>query len=250
MRLLSFVWTGLLLIALLLPASSSGQPVDSLFVRGNRHYQAGDFDEALAAYHQILERGTTSGALYFNMGNTYFRRGAMGQAIRYYEKARRLGVNEARLRHNLMIAYERIPGDAEPLQRRPLWERAASALPVLAVFLAGLGLLIVSLALAVHRRWTTSRAVGRPLIAGTAAVALVVFLLAFGTSHLQTRNPRAVVIADRAPLRTTPRSESPADTTLREGAIVDVQRRAAGWIRVRLPGGRSGWMPGDILGEI
>ena len=243
-------FASLLLIGLLPPAAALGQPVDSLFARGNQHYQAGEFGEALASYQQILERGTTSGALYFNMGNAYFRTGEMGQAIRYYEKARQLGIDEARLLHNLSIARERIPGDTESLQRRPFWTRAASAVDVLTFLIAGLALLLVSLAMAVYDRWEDEPPAWQPLTYGTAALAAILLLTAFGASYLQRRGQRAVVIADRAALHSAPRSDTPADTTLREGAIVDVQRRAADWTRVRLANGRTGWMPGDALGDI
>ena len=250
MRCALLLFVGCGLIALLVSAPVFGQPVDTLFAEGNRHYQAGDVEAALAAYQQIVNRGTTSGALYFNMGNAYFRLGATGQAIRHYEKARRWGADATRLRHNLAIAYERLPGAAEPPPRHPVWERAAATVGTTPVFIAGLALLLISLAVGVYDRWDGPPLAQRTLTYGTAAVAGVLLFTAFGASYLQTQAPRAVVLPDRAPLHARPTANAPADTTLPEGAIVEVQRNAPDWTRIRLPNGRTGWMPTPALGDI
>ena len=43
------------------------------FERGNTSYREGRFDQAAAAYETILKQGTASPAIYFNLGNNFFK---------------------------------------------------------------------------------------------------------------------------------------------------------------------------------
>lgn len=49
------------LVALLSASPALSQ--ESLFEEGNRYYQNGEFEDALAKYNQVLEAGYTHGAL-------------------------------------------------------------------------------------------------------------------------------------------------------------------------------------------
>ena len=67
-----------------------------VFERGNAYYQSGDFPAAERAYRSLLDQGVDSGSLYYNLGNSCFKQKKLGEAIYYWEKARR-----------------KLPGDAE-----------------------------------------------------------------------------------------------------------------------------------------
>ena len=43
------------------------------YQEGNRLYQEGDFEAALASYLRLVEAGFESGEVYYNIGNTYFQ---------------------------------------------------------------------------------------------------------------------------------------------------------------------------------
>ena len=45
------------------------------YQEGNRLYQEGDFEGALASYLRLVEAGFESGEVYYNIGNTYFKLG-------------------------------------------------------------------------------------------------------------------------------------------------------------------------------
>lgn len=76
----------------------------ALMEQGNAAYQAGNYQEALRLYQNILQEGATSGELCFNLGNAYFRLGDMGRAILYYERARRLLPRSESVSFNLRLA--------------------------------------------------------------------------------------------------------------------------------------------------
>ena len=50
------------------------------FDAGNQHYAEGAYQKALATYERALENGYTGGALYYNMGNAYYRLDELGRS--------------------------------------------------------------------------------------------------------------------------------------------------------------------------
>ena len=74
--------------------------------------------------------------------------------------------------------------------------------------------------------------------------------VAFGTDYVQSRDHRAVVIADQAPLRAAPNTDAVSDTTLPEGVLLDVHSQQEKWTEVRLLDGTTGWVPAQALGDV
>jgi hypothetical protein len=93
--------------------------------------------------------------------------------------------------------------------------------------------------------------VGRhPLVWGPVAGGLLLAAVALGTSYVQSLEQRAVVVADRAPLRAAPTPTAVSDTTLPEGTMVATGGRRAQWVEVRLADGTVGWVPARAVGEV
>ena len=236
----------------LLAAPSAAQP-DSLsrqFDAANAAYAQGQYARAASAYRTILDAGYESGALHYDLGNAYVRLDQLGQAIRFYEKARRLRPDDPRLRHNLEQAQRRAgvyPGRLPP---RGLAGLVTGWSP-LALFVAGWLLLIGGGGVAVV--WTrpgASEALRHPLVWGPVAGGLLLAAVALGTSYVQSTQQRAVVVAGEAPLRAAPTPSAASDTTLTEGTLLGVRARRAQWTEVRLADGTVGWVPARALGDV
>jgi tetratricopeptide (TPR) repeat protein len=60
--------------------------------------------EAASQYETILTHGFEHGQIYYNLGNTYYRKGELGRAILNYRKAQRLIPRNADLHANLRLA--------------------------------------------------------------------------------------------------------------------------------------------------
>ena len=71
---------------------------------GNRAYIEGNYDKAIEEYTAILDGGEYSMKLYYNLANAYFKAGANGKAILYYNKALRIAPSQEDIRHNLALA--------------------------------------------------------------------------------------------------------------------------------------------------
>ena len=83
--------------------AAAGQTPDSLFSRGCDLYEAGEFTSALDAFESAGRGGIENAALYYNLGNTYYRLDSQGRAVANYRRAQMLDPRgddiEAPLKH-------------------------------------------------------------------------------------------------------------------------------------------------------
>jgi len=97
---------GIILLAMV-SLRSDTISADSLFALGNRYFSIEKYDYALDAYLAILEK-VENPDLYFNIGNTYYRQGNLGQAIWAYEKGIQLSPLHKDLKYNLDFVNARV----------------------------------------------------------------------------------------------------------------------------------------------
>lgn len=222
------------------------------FDEGNRFFREGAHIDAVTSYQNALEAGYASGTLYYNMGNAYFRLDEIGQAIRFYEKARRYMPESEELAHNLAIARDRTTDNFSQLPApfwRPAWNRLVRTLSPTGIFLLGLlGYGMASAALALRIRRTRSPWLRRAVLVGVMIAALFV-TSGFVASWEETHTVQAVMLADETNLTDRPDGSS-TDLTVHEGAVVEIVTVRAAWSEVRLPNGVQGWIPTSAYGEI
>ena len=105
-------------------AAAGAESLQVVFNQGNAHYQSGDFSAAERAYRLLLDQGVDSGAVYYNLGNACFKQKKLGEAIYYWEKARRRMPGDSDVRENLQLAnlliVDRIDVPEDPLPVRLL----------------------------------------------------------------------------------------------------------------------------------
>lgn len=224
------------------------------FDEGNASYLSGDYRGALEAYHRAESAGYVSGALYYNMGNAYFRLDETGQAIRYYEKARRLMPENREILHNLEIVrtgltdqFSQVP---KPFWIR-LWERLLTTVGATGFFLTGLLLYLTAAGLFGYRLWTGTRNPwNRRFLTLSLATGLLFLVLAFAASIDRTTSQRAVVIADEVILREAPQPDAQASLNIHEGLVFEILDTRDAWLNVRIPNGTTGWIEADSSAPI
>ena len=96
----------LLLKAGLASAENSSNTFDS----ANKLYEQGKFSDAVSAYEKIIQSGSVSPAIYFNLGNALFKSSQIGRAIGAYRKAEQLAPRDPDVQANLQFARNQIQG--------------------------------------------------------------------------------------------------------------------------------------------
>lgn len=85
-----------------------------LTAQADSAYNADEFRQAADMYLNVIQEEGPSAKLYYNLGNTYYRLGEMGNAILAYERALRLDPSDKDARNNLDFVNARItdrPGE-------------------------------------------------------------------------------------------------------------------------------------------
>ena len=78
----------------------------AIFYQANIYYQEGKFDAAIKSYEKLIDLGLESGNIYYNLGNSYFKKGELGLAVLNYERAKVLMPNDSDLRSNYDFALQ------------------------------------------------------------------------------------------------------------------------------------------------
>lgn len=237
-------------------ALSASSHLQELFREANRAYRSEKFQEALDHYNDILSQGYQSAALYFNMGNCYYRLNQIGEAVLYYEKAKKLAPRDADVQYNLELANLRVIDRVKMPSRFFLfdWWDAAKfyfsvfQLPYLVTGLFALTILVIIIRLFVKRdrirRWVLSFAV----ILGILTIFWgYIFLIRM--TEFSTRN-RGVILTPSVTVLSAPDENSTEVFVLHEGSKVELSDQREKWVKISLPDGKTGWIASRHLGII
>lgn len=242
--------------ALLAPASLPGagrETLTALFGQANAFYQSGDFISAERCYRQLAEKGVDSGELFYNLGNACFKQKKLGEAIYFWQKARRRLPADPDVAENLdlagLLVVDRIDVPADPLPLR-WFERAIHRLSLNRITATALILWLLMNALwAAYRLAGSRRSALRALLLATVAGSLCVLLSCLLGWRVYEENTRqeGVVIEEKADVRSGPGTENVTVFTVHEGILVGIRGETAGWYQINLPNGWSGWLQSNAV---
>jgi tetratricopeptide (TPR) repeat protein len=243
------------LALLLLLQSAFTTPADA-FQKAEALYQQERFSEAIDIYESIRASGVEDGALYYNLGNAYFKSGRLGLAIVSYERALKLMPGDEDVRANLAFADELVSGGLEP-----------PPLPLFVRFLVDLydrarpGFLAKALSLAfllggaffsifLLDRWPSLRTPALVALAVSAMVALLSGASLVSKVHAQSNRVEGVVVTENAYVRSGPGESSPRLAEIHEGLKVKIVGEREGFLQVSLTNGLTGWLPREQVERI
>jgi hypothetical protein len=235
------------MIALVLLARIVWADPVSSFDEGLLRYRANDMSGAIAAWERVMHEGVVSGPLLYNLGNAHYRQGEIARAILCYERARKLLPRDRDVRNNLDIAKLATVDKLEAPVHLFVWDwlnavRDYFSASELARLFEILGILTVVL-LIVRRL----RAALLPRILRAAAVTAVCIWMLAGSWYLWRASLDSrifgIVLTSKTDVYSAPDSASTQLFSVHEGTKVRMGERLSEWVNVRLPDGRSGWLP-------
>ncbi|UCG60643.1 MAG: tetratricopeptide repeat protein [Candidatus Zixiibacteriota bacterium] len=252
MRLRTYTLCALTLFLLASSALPAEAPEE--FLVANRFYEEKDFASAIRLYESVLNQGLESSALYFNLGNAYFKNGDLGYAVLYYMKARRLSPDDADIRQNLRFARQYSRVQMEGVQLNPINTFFSSIVDSYRLsFMAWVSsLLFVLLMLILIVRF----GVGMNNSAIRAGIILVLLLVVV-TSGLTTFKyrrdylaRRAVIVSEESPVLTGPSPQSDVELEGAPGLIVEILDQTGDYYHVLFENKRRGWINRDLVAVI
>ena len=220
------------------------------FFKANQACKAGDFQEAIEGYLELIRSGHGGGQIYYNLGNAYFRTGRLGRAILEYERAQLLMPRDPDLNFNLSHARD---------QTRDAIEASLGFVETAFFWLGAFNLneLFWSFALLNLLLWATLiiRLFHKSewlyyillLILSTWFVAGLSFGLKY---YWISSDDRAVILQKEVDILAGPEEDDTILFKLHEGTVVYQERSEDGWSLVRLPDKKRGWVKSGAVGLI
>ena len=224
----------------------------SKFVTAGMAYKEGKYDAAINLYTEILEGSRVSGPLYYNLGNSYFKKGQVGKAALNYERAKKFIPRDSDLKFNELYIQSHIKYYGEEKESRGLAQEAFlrftqfytvdEMVVILLGLVLGMGILLL---LAMYFGWPFQwdRRIFTSLL-----LAFAVFTAGlFGKITLEKGTS---VIMDDTESYFEPRSDSTVHYKLSEGMTVKVLKSEGAWSKVQRSDGKIGWIDSKDLEKI
>lgn len=244
MRLRCLVLLGLLGSSV--GAAAATDAPDGRFREAAAHYTATNYAAAEQVYRDLLADGYRQGEVLYNLGNSLFKQGEIGEAILAYREAALL-----------------LPRDPDVAANMTFARRSTGALDLAYPWFLDLGLSLSRGAwgwMLTLGYWGAAALVvlgllmprTRPAVYRLAGIALLLALVG-GAGQAAwwawERQPEAVVLTDNARTRFAPMEDATPAFALPEGSLVRIEDRKGDWVQVR-NGPDAGWLRESAIGRV
>ena len=214
----------------------------------DKMYQKGNYAQAVKGYEKLLKQGE-SAALYYNLGNSYYRLDNIPHAVLSYERAQRLAPGDEDIRFNLQLAQSKTIDNLTPESEMffVTWYKAlVNYLSVDCWAFLGLVCLALSLAALVVYLFVDSDGFRKAVKVAVPSF-LFLFLLdtffAVQQVYLLDSDDHGIIMSSSAVVRKTPDQQSAEAFILHEGSKVRIiDHSMSQWTEIQLSDGRQGWV--------
>ena len=242
---------GLILIVLIcgvLPLSAQN---DSL--SATEYYNDGAYSKAVDNYQEILNNGEHSAALYYNLGNCYYKLNQIAPSIYYYEKALLLKPNDREVKNNLAFAQQMTLDAIEPLPESGISRIYNSVIGLLSfeqwAYLAVVLVILFVLAYLFfyYLRYASHKRIAFTIALVSVIMACISVVFAFFQRDNYLDDKPAIVFAPETRVMSEPNNRSSEVFVLHEGTKVSVIDELEDYNRISLADGKSGWIPAEDI---
>jgi len=226
---------------------------DEAFLTANELYIEGKYEEAIGLYGDIAASGYQSPALFYNLGNAYYRSNKIPQAILNYERAALLSPGDEDISFNLELSRTFVRDRIEELPDfflSRLWNGVRDKISAGAW--AGISVILFISSLVFMAVFLISPTAGMKKAFFWLAI---IFFLSFVMSYafgLDQRNhlrdhSTAIVFSPVVSVKSSPDMGSADLFVIHEGTKVWVEDSIGDWRAVRLADGNKGWLLRNVI---
>ena len=220
----------------------------------DKAYQENDFASAIQQYEAILDDGQESAAIYYNLGNSYYKSENIAKSILNYERALLLNPSDGDTRFNLELAKSKTIDKVTPASEVFIvtWIRSLTNLMSEAAW-AKLGIVSFILILAGFILYLFGNKLVLRKIGFIGAIVFVIVcicanLFADAQKEKLVVRTGAIVMSPTVTVRSTPNESGTELFVLHEGTKIFVEDNAMkGWKEIRLEDGNKGWVPTESI---
>lgn len=245
-----------ILFLLHLPGFSQGTPAASpekLFEEATSLYNEGNYEEAAGNYQAILKSGQHSAAVYYNLGNAYYKLNRIPESIYYYEKALQRTPEDKDIQNNLAFARNMTIDAIEPLPQTGFsrfWNNFTGSFHYNTWAGIAVAFAFLTALLFLFYYYLQSSFKKRIFFVGSifSVACLTACLYISYLQYYKSINTNyAIIFAKEAPIKSEPNSRSEQVFLLHSGTKVQVLETLDDWKQIRLADGKTGWVQKDAL---
>lgn len=222
----------------------------------NQAYTNGDYAKAINHYEMILEHGYESAALYYNLGNAYYKQNIIDKAILNYERALLLKPHDEDIKYNLEMANRLTVDRIEKLPEFFLnvWIRdsinwfSSNHWAIISIIVFVLALIFISI-------YIYTRKYGLKKLSfwlGFIFIIISVFSLIFSSKQKKKiiTKDTAIVMEPSVTVKSSPDISGTDLFVIHEGTKVWLQDEVGNWKEIKLSDGSKGWLKAEDIEEI
>lgn len=230
--------------------ANNGPSFVEQFFEASQAYKNHQFQQAADGYRRLIENGYENGAVYYNLGNAYFRLGDLGRAILSYERARLLIPRDNDLAFNLSHARNQAQDAFTDLQMSSLSDfLGLEGLNRYEVFFGFvlLNLLFFSLlCIRLYKKteWTYYLSIFLTILISIGGCASALKWYTWASDN------RAVILSEEIVVQAGPDSRDTVLFKLHAGTVVRVERTENDWTLLQLSKDKRGWAESNQLERI
>lgn len=214
-------------------------------------YKKGEYEKAIENYEYILREDIRNSSIYYNIGNCYFKNGALGKAILFYKRAKRLSPSDKDINFNLDFARSQRVDKIKEFEGPKFLENIVHLLQSLPLNILTIFTSIVYFLIFILLSLTFFFRKRIPIYVNI--ILLIIFVSSLGLFLINLRKvniSEGVVTTEVGEVRSGPEEGFSLIFTLHEGAEFRIIGEEEAWFKIMLPDGLIGWIKKESVEKV
>jgi tetratricopeptide (TPR) repeat protein len=238
----------LTILIALMPLFMWAESAKTLFEIAGDHYQKGEYQQSISLYDSLIHQNLESAAIYYNMGNAYFKLDQVTKAIYFYEKAKKLEPNNEDVTYNLELANTRIADRIETVPTfflKNWWNILLNTFTEKQWMYLNTSMFIIFLSFVVLF-FTTNKTNLRKFYFGFGLFFLSLSILngfvGYRSYTIKNSHNTAIIFTPTVNIKSAPDEKSSTLFILHQGSKIKLLSESQQWQKVKIANGSEGWL--------
>lgn len=226
---------------------------NQLFEQATEAYNAGEYEKAISYYENILTNEKHSAAVYYNLGNSYYKLNNIAESIYYYEKALLLSPNDKEIKTNLSYAQNMTIDAIDTMPETGLsrlYKNITGKLTFDQWAYTAIGFMLLFVLFYILFYYSNFSTRKRFTFIGS-IVALFLCIISILFAYIQRNDfdqyQPAIIFAEESVIKSEPNDTSAQVFLIHAGTKVNVLDQLDSWKKIKLADGKTGWIKKDEL---
>jgi len=224
---------------------------DSLFISANNDYANQNYIGAIKKYDSLIANNLESAELYYNLGNCFYKKNEIHQAIYYYEKSLDIDQNFEDAKENIKLCKLQLIDKIEQMPElfyKTYFKKIKKLISLDSwkiLSLTSIWALFLFFILKIFFKKKTNFISTALLI-----LSLILLLITISVKNDEINNRSAIIYSSTIDVMSAPSEKSTKLFTLHLGTKININDQIEDWVNISIANGKKGWILIENLKEI